>query len=88
MELVRGVRRPWYMLKETGPFFDNREDFTLGDIEAHLPFICPRSKHLHILCQYFMIILTPDRMVKQRIVSKESDGRVEIVVYIINVEQK
>ena len=75
-------------MKREGAFFGNGEDFTLRDIEAHLPFICPRSKHFQILLQYFMISLTPDGAVKQRIVSEESDGRVDIVVYIIDVKQE
>ena len=74
-------------VKREGAFFGNGEDFTLGDIKAHLTFIGPRRKHFQILLQYFMIILT-DRTIKQTIVSKESDGRVDIVVCINKKKKK
>ena len=71
-----------------GSFFGNGEDLTLGDVAAHLPFICPRSKHFQVLLQYFMIFLNSNRTVKQRIINKESDGRVRIAVYTINIKEK
>ena len=68
--------------KTRGGFFGNGEDYTLGDIEAHLPFICQKSKHFKVLLQYVTIFLTQDRTVRQRIISIESNGRVHFVVYI------
>ena len=75
-------------VKQEVAFLWNGTNFTLRDIEAHLPFICPRSRHFQVSLQYFMIYLTPKRTVKQIIFYKESDGSVNIDVYIINVKGK